>query len=48
MVYALYEAKPQPKSLWISKGSGHAASFTDHPEEYEQKVRESLKMKDEK
>ena len=48
MVYALYEAKPQPKSLWISKGSGHAASFNDHPEEYEQKVRESLKMKDEK
>lgn len=40
MVYALYEAKPQPKSLWIAEGSGHAASFTDHPEEYERQVRE--------
>lgn len=34
MVYPLYEAKPQPKQLWIARGSKHARSFDDHPEEY--------------
>ena len=48
MVYPLYEAKPQPKSIWVAEGSGHAASFTDYPDEYERRVKELLKMKNEK
>lgn len=39
MVYPLYEAKPQPKELWIAHGSRHARSYTDHPKEYTAKVR---------
>lgn len=38
MVYPLYEAKPQPKELWIARGSKHARSYTDHPAEYTAKV----------
>ena len=38
MVYPLYEAKPQPKQLWIAPGSSHAASFSDHPAEYSRRV----------
>ena len=38
MVYPLYEAKPQPKQLWIAPGSSHAASFSDHPAEYTSRV----------
>ncbi|MDD5876518.1 MAG: alpha/beta hydrolase, partial [Prevotellaceae bacterium] len=34
----LYEAKPQPKQLWIAPGSSHAASFSDHPAEYTSRV----------
>lgn len=34
MVYPLYEAKSEPKQLWIAKGSKHAMAYTDHPEEY--------------
>ena len=29
MVYPLYEAKPQPKQLWIAPGSKHALSYRD-------------------
>ena len=43
MVYKLYEAKPQPKQLWIAPGSGHAQAYVDHPEEYTETVREFLR-----
>ena len=29
MVYPLYEAKPEPKELWIVPGSAHAMSYKD-------------------
>ena len=38
MVYPLYEAKPQPKELWIAPGSGHAFAYRDHRKEYISKV----------
>lgn len=34
MVNALYAAKPEPKALYMGKGSGHALTLTDHPDEY--------------
>ncbi len=42
MVYRLYDAKPEPKELWVAKGAEHAKSYKDHPEEYTQRVREFL------
>ena len=42
MVYRLYEAKPQPKAMWIAPGSAHAQSYRDHSEEYTQQVRQFL------
>lgn len=39
MVYPLYAAKPEPKELWLVEGSEHARSYTDHPQEYTEKVR---------
>ncbi len=39
MVYRLYEAKPQPKALWVVPGVDHAHSYRDYPEEYTGKVR---------
>jgi fermentation-respiration switch protein FrsA (DUF1100 family) len=42
MVYRLYGAKPEPKALWVAPGSGHAASYRDHKEEYARRVREFL------
>lgn len=38
MVYPLYEAKPQPKELWIARGSAHALAYKDHKAEYTRKV----------
>lgn len=38
MVYPLYEAKPQPKQLWIAPGSEHAFAYRDHREEYIKKI----------
>ena len=35
MVYPLYNAKPAPKQLIVFRGSKHAASYHDHPKEYE-------------
>ncbi len=40
MVYTLYAAKPQPKELWVAKGSGHALSYKDHKAEYTRRVTE--------
>ncbi len=42
MVYSLYKAKPQPKELWIAKGSIHAEAYKDHYKEYTEQVRAFL------
>lgn len=42
MVYPLYEAKPEPKELWIVPGAIHAASYRDNREAYTEKVRAFL------
>lgn len=34
MVYRLYDAKPEPKELWIVPGAAHAVSYKDYPQEY--------------
>ena len=39
MVHPLYEAKPEPKQLWVTKGSQHAVSYRDYPEEYAERLR---------
>lgn len=38
MVYPLYEAKPEPKELWIVPGATHAMSYKDYPQEYTEHV----------
>lgn len=47
MVYQLYEAKPEPKSMWIAPHSRHALSYQDHPNEYTRQVREFLTPREE-
>lgn len=42
MVYPLYEAKPEPKELWIVPGAAHAVSYRDNREAYTEKVRAFL------
>lgn len=42
MVYRLYEAKPEPKELWIAPDTRHAASYANHREEYVERVRNFL------
>ena len=42
MVHRLYDAKTGVKELWIAKGSGHARSFYDHPQEYTKRVGQFL------
>ena len=39
MVYDLYEAKPEPKKLYIARGSAHAMSYRDHKKEYTARVK---------
>ena len=39
MVYQLYEAKPQPKELWVVPEADHAHSYLFNTEEYTQKVK---------
>lgn len=39
MVYELYEAKPQPKELWVVPDAKHALSYKDETEEYVLKVK---------
>lgn len=39
MVNPLYAAKPQPKELFIGKGSTHAHSYRDHKAEYTKRVK---------
>lgn len=38
MVYPLYEAKTEPKELWIVPGATHALSYRDNKQEYTDKV----------
>lgn len=40
MVHPLYEAKPESKRLWVTKGTQHAESYKDYPEEYEVRLTE--------
>ena len=39
-VYNLFEAKSEPKEMWIVPETDHAHSFRNHPQDYTQKVRE--------
>lgn len=39
MVYPLYEAKSEPKELWLVPGATHAMSYKDYPQEYTQRVK---------
>lgn len=39
MVYQLYNAKPQPKQLWIVEGADHATSYLHERETYTRKVK---------
>ena len=39
MVYELYEAKPEPKELWIVPGAKHALSYKDETAIYTEKVK---------
>ena len=43
MVHPLYEAKQGEKELWITKGTKHARSYKDYPEEYANRVKEFIK-----
>ena len=38
MVYKLYEAKPEPKELWVVPDAAHAVSYKNNPKEYTSKV----------
>ena len=40
MVYELYEAKPEPKELWVVPGADHATSYKLNKEEYTEKVKQ--------
>ena len=40
MVYKLYEAKPDPKELWVVPGAGHAHSYLLNTEAYTEKVKQ--------
>lgn len=42
MLYPLYEAKPEPKEMWVAPGSEHTFAYRDHPEEYTARVRAFL------
>ena len=37
---AIYDAKPQPKALYMAQGSAHARSLSVHRQEYTAKVRQ--------
>ena len=43
MVYPLFEAKQDKKSLWIADGAEHAESYLNHKDEYVRRVRDFLK-----
>lgn len=39
MVYELFEAKPQPKEIWVVPGAAHAVSYRDNRDQYVWRVR---------
>ncbi|ADV43417.1 alpha/beta hydrolase [Bacteroides helcogenes] len=39
MVYPLYEAKPEPKELWVVPGATHAKSYRKYPQEYTARIK---------
>lgn len=43
MVHRLYAAKPEPKTLWMTKNTSHAESYKNHEKEYTQRIRAFLK-----
>ncbi len=43
MVYRLYDAKPEPKELWIVPGADHAHSYLLNTAEYTTRVNEFIK-----
>lgn len=43
MVHKVFEAKPEPKELWIVPNTAHAASYQNYPEEYTRRVNDFLK-----
>ena len=42
MVHELYNAKPDPKTLWVTKNTDHAHSYKNHRAEYVARVRRFL------
>ena len=38
-VYSLYEAKSEPKELWIASNTDHAHAYKYHPKEYAELVK---------
>ena len=42
MLQPLYDAKPEPKAMWIAPSSKHADAYLDHREEYTAQVRKFL------
>ena len=42
MVRRLYDAKPEPKRIWVTRGVQHAHSFKDYPEEYARRLSDFL------
>ena len=42
MVQRLYDAKPSRKSIWITRGCGHAESYTKYKAEYSKRLREFM------
>ena len=42
MVHPLYEAKSGERQLWITRGTQHAMSYKDYPEDYAQHLRDFL------
>jgi fermentation-respiration switch protein FrsA (DUF1100 family) len=42
MVYPLYEAKSEPKELWLAPDSKHANAYHDHHEEYTERTKQFI------
>lgn len=40
MVYPLYEAKPEPKQLWLVPNASHAVAYKENIDEYTQRVKD--------
>lgn len=40
MVHEVYNAKPEPKEIWIVPDTDHATSYKNYPDEYTKRVKE--------